>query len=85
MLRPVTVPTMTVSWPLQAAVPEGRAEAHDDFGIDTGKRKLDVALDGSTARLQNANTANGHAELSAWLRRHRVKRIGIAPGAEEGG
>ena len=46
-------------------------------GIDTGKRKLDVALDGSAYRLQVANTAEGHAELSAWLRRHRVKRVGI--------
>jgi transposase len=46
-------------------------------GIDTGKRKLDGALDGSAARLQVANTASGHAELSAWLRRHRVKRVGI--------
>lgn len=46
-------------------------------GIDTGKRKLDVALDGSAARLPVANTASGHAELSAWLRRNRVKRIGI--------
>ena len=46
-------------------------------GIDTGKRKLDVALDGSTDRLQVANTAAGHAELSGWLRRHRVKRVGI--------
>ena len=46
-------------------------------GIDTGKRKLDVALDGSAYRLQVANTAAGHAELSGWLRRHRVKRVGI--------
>jgi transposase len=46
-------------------------------GIDTGKRKLDVALDGSTYRRQVANTAAGHAELSGWLRRHRVKRVGI--------
>jgi transposase len=46
-------------------------------GIDTGKRKLDVALDGSTGRLQVANTAAGHAELSAWLRRRQVKRVGI--------
>src|SRR3982074_2138044 len=46
-------------------------------GIDTGKRKLDVALDGSTGRLQVANTAAGHGELSAWLREHQVKRVGI--------
>jgi transposase len=46
-------------------------------GIDTGKRKLDAALDGSTARLQVANTAQDHEELSAWLRQYRVKRVGI--------
>jgi transposase len=46
-------------------------------GIDTGKRKLDVALDGSAERLQVANTEDGHGELIAWLRRHRVKRVGI--------
>jgi transposase len=46
-------------------------------GIDTGKRKLDVALDGSAGQLQVANTATGHRELSAWLRRHHVKRVGI--------
>ena len=43
-------------------------------GIDTGKRKLDVALMESEARLQVDNTAEGHRSLSAWLRRHRVKR-----------
>jgi transposase len=46
-------------------------------GIDTGKSKLDVALDGSPERLQVENTAEGHKELLGWLRRHRVKRIGI--------
>ena len=46
-------------------------------GIDTGKRQLDVALDGGSQRLQVANTAEGHEELLAWSRRHRVKRIGI--------
>lgn len=46
-------------------------------GIDTGKRKLDVALDGSKSRLQVANTAEGHSKLSAWLRRHEVRRVGI--------
>ena len=46
-------------------------------GIDTCKRKLDVALDGSAGRLQVANTADGHQELSAWLRRHQVRRVGI--------
>jgi transposase len=46
-------------------------------GIDTGKHKLDVALSGRSDRLEIANAAGGDAELLAWLRRHRVKRIGI--------
>jgi transposase len=46
-------------------------------GIDTGKRKLDVALNGSSDRLQVANVAAGHGEVSAWLRRHKIKRVGI--------
>ncbi|WP_246820333.1 IS110 family transposase [Bradyrhizobium iriomotense] len=46
-------------------------------GIDTGKRKLDVALDGSSERLQVENTAEDHQMLLEWLRRHKVERIGI--------
>jgi transposase len=46
-------------------------------GIDTGKRKLDVALDGRAEQLQVANGPDGHKALSAWLRQHRVKRVGI--------
>ena len=46
-------------------------------GIDTGKRKLDVAIEGNREQLQVENTAEGHAVLLAWLRRHRVKRVGI--------
>jgi transposase len=46
-------------------------------GIDTGKRKLDVALDGSSEQLQIDNTSEGYKALLDWLRRHRVKRIGI--------
>ena len=46
-------------------------------GIDTGKRKLDVALDGSSEQLQIDNTPEGYKALLDWLRRHRVKRIGI--------
>src|SRR5436190_9748567 len=46
-------------------------------GIDTGKRKLDVALDGSREQLQVNNTSEGHEALLDWLRRHRVNRIGI--------
>jgi transposase len=46
-------------------------------GIDTGKRKLDMAIDGSPARLQVNNTPEGHAALSSWLKRQCVERIGI--------
>jgi transposase len=46
-------------------------------GIDTGKWKLDIALDGSSEPLQVDNTPEGYKVLLDWLRRHRVKRIGI--------
>ena len=46
-------------------------------GIDTGKRKLDAAIEGNHEQLQVDNTPEGHAILLIWLRRHRVKRIGI--------
>ena len=46
-------------------------------GIDTGKRKLDVALAGKAERLQVANADDGHRKLTAWLRQQRVKRVGI--------
>jgi transposase len=46
-------------------------------GIDTGKRKLDAALKGGAERLQVNNAADGHAALARWLRRRRVKRVGI--------
>jgi transposase len=46
-------------------------------GLDTGKRKLDAAIAGSQQRLQVDNTAAGHQVLLAWLRRHRIKRVGI--------
>jgi len=46
-------------------------------GIDTGKCKLDVALDQGSDRLQVENTGEGHAELLTWLRKRRVKRVGI--------
>ena len=45
-------------------------------GIDTGKRKLDVALDGSSEQLQVENTPEGHRTLLEWLKRHEVKRVG---------
>src|SRR6202171_3912016 len=46
-------------------------------GIDTGKYKLDVAIDGSLEEFQIDNTADGHAALSVWLDRHKVNRVGI--------
>src|SRR5258706_5078541 len=46
-------------------------------GIDTGKRKLDVAIEGRCEQLQVDNTPEGHELLLAWLRQHRVKRVGI--------
>ena len=46
-------------------------------GIGTGKRKLDVAIDGPPPQLQVKNTPDGHKVLLEWLRRHKVKRIGI--------
>jgi transposase len=46
-------------------------------GIDTGKHKLDVAIDGSAERLQVDNSPEGHQVLAAWLRQRRVERIGI--------
>src|SRR6202162_3590394 len=46
-------------------------------GIDTGKRKLDVAIEGRCEQLQVENTPEGHKALLAWLRKHRVKRVGI--------
>ncbi len=46
-------------------------------GIDTGKRKLDVAIEGRREQLQVENTSEGHKVLLAWLRQHRVKRVGI--------
>jgi transposase len=46
-------------------------------GIDTGKHKLDVTLEGRSHELQVANTPAGHRQLSNWLRKHRVSRTGI--------
>jgi transposase len=46
-------------------------------GIDTGKHKLDVALENRAQELQVKNTADGHRQLSAWLRKHGVTRVGI--------
>jgi len=46
-------------------------------GIDTGKHKLDVAIDGHSEQLQVENTPQGHQALVDWLRQHRVRRVGI--------
>ena len=46
-------------------------------GIDTGKRKLDVAIEGRCEQLQVENTPEGHTALVAWLRKYGVKRVGI--------
>ena len=46
-------------------------------GIDTGKRKLDVALEASRECTQVDNTAAGHQAVADWLRQHRVERVGI--------
>ncbi len=46
-------------------------------GIDTGKRKLDVAIKGQADELQVDNSLDGHGALSGWLRQRRVKRVGI--------
>ena len=46
-------------------------------GIDTGKCKLDVAIDGGCEQLQVENTAEGHQVVLDWLQRHKVKRVGI--------
>lgn len=46
-------------------------------GIDTGKHKLDVALDGRSQELQVPNTAVGYRRVSSWLRKYGVVRVGI--------
>jgi transposase len=46
-------------------------------GIDVGKRNLDVALNRHGERLRVDNCADGHKKLADWLRRHRVKRVGL--------
>jgi transposase len=60
---------------------EGSTKMSNDttvcVGIDTGKHRLDVAIDGSAERLQVDNSAEGHQVLAAWLRQRNVERIGI--------
>jgi transposase len=53
-------------------------------GIDTGKRKLDVALDRCVDKLQVSNDDAGHERLTEWLRQRHVRRVGIeASGGHE--
>lgn len=55
-------------------------------GIDTGKHKLDVALSTGDETLQLGNDEAGYPQLWSWLRRHRIKRVGIeASGGYERG
>lgn len=46
-------------------------------GIDTGKHRLDVALQGAAQRLDVGNEDAGYGQLSAWLCSFGVKRVGI--------
>ena len=46
-------------------------------GIDTGKRKLDVAVHRSRDRLEFANDPDGHRKLATWLGECGVERVGI--------
>jgi transposase len=46
-------------------------------GIDVGKFKVDVALDGVGEQLQVGNACDGHRALAEWLRRHHVFRVGL--------
>src|SRR4029077_10524732 len=69
---------------------EGSTKMHQHnmvcAGIDIGKHKLDVALTERSQQLQLGNSSEGHTALSAWLRQHRVKRVGLeASGGYEQG
>lgn len=46
-------------------------------GIDTGKRKLDVALTEGSQHQQVENSIEGHCTVSQWLRKQGVERVGI--------
>jgi transposase len=46
-------------------------------GIDTGKYKLDIAIDCTDDPLQVENTAEGHQALVKWLKDREVTRVGI--------
>lgn len=46
-------------------------------GVDVSKPRLDVAVHGSEAMIQVANTPAGHAELLDWLAGRQVGRVGL--------
>ena len=46
-------------------------------GIDVAKAKLDIAIDGLKQRFEVANGEAGFRDLSKFIRRHKVTRIGI--------
>ena len=46
-------------------------------GIDVSKRKLDVAVAGSSAGLTASNDLAGHEAIAGWLRQHGVERVGL--------
>jgi transposase len=53
---------------------------HDSMftgGIDISKSKLDVAVDGSAARLTTSNDAAGHEAVIRFLRQHQITRVGL--------
>lgn len=55
-------------------------------GVDVSKPRLDVAVHGSEAMTQVANTPAGHRELLDWLAGHHVRRVGLeATGGYERG
>lgn len=55
-------------------------------GIDVSKPRLDVAVHGTGAGTQAANTEAGHADLIGWLRGQDVGRVGLeATGGYERG
>jgi transposase len=46
-------------------------------GVDVGKRRLDIAVDGQEDVIQVANEAAGIDELIGWLRAREVGRVGM--------
>jgi transposase len=55
-------------------------------GVDVGKHRLDVAVQGLEAVIQVANSAGGISELIGWLKAREVGRVGLeATGGYERG